>query len=241
MSFGSDSLNLANTTFHREATASFQGAIDQFRKRSEGVLTSQQLHWCRTNGIPLAFDPMQCGWVPLECEDDLDVSYPDDAKSHVYPKRAEFSFRPWRVDDAPCLAAMLSSDRLWHYLPEEYSGPIDVQTAAHLIEVSREPHHEVLAVLRDGSVIGQARLLFKEPGIAEISYWLGENHWGKGYGSEVVSAFCARSLHRRNGLQRLFARVRCDHQASLRILEKAGFVQTARDGRWLILDLIPQA
>ena len=230
-------MNVANSKFYREATAFPQDAVDQFRLRSDGVLTSQQLHWCRANGIPLAFDPMQCGWVPQYCENDMVLSYPDYAKYPAYPVSSGFEFRPWTSSDAPRLAEMLSSERLWQYLPEDFHGPINVQAAAELIEISHAPHHEVMAVVQGDSVVGQVRLLFDGLGVAEISYWLGEEHWGKGYGSKIVQAFCARSLRHHSDLHRLYARVHSGHKASRRILEKTGFVQSDIDDHWLILDL----
>ncbi len=229
-------MNVANTTLQREANESYQSAINQSRARSEGVLTEPQMQWCRTNGVPLAFDPMQCGWVTLHCDDDLAVSYQNGSKYPPYTSQTSFVFRPWETDDAPRLATLLSQEQLWTFLPEQFPGPIDLEAAAALIELTRAPHHNVLAVLKGDLIIGQARLLFTKAGEAEVSYWLDQDHWGKGYGSRIVKAFCLRSLQERPELNRLFARVHQDHKASRRILEKAGFVQTGQDGQWIILD-----
>lgn len=229
-------MNVANISFQKEASVSYGGGFDLSRARSEGILTPHQEQWCRAEGIPLAYDPMQCGWVTAQCADDIALRYPYQSKYPASVDHANFAFRPWAVEDAPQLAAMLCSERLWQYLPEQFHGPIDTSAAAELIEVSRAAHHEVLAVVRGDVIIGQARLLFSEPGAAEISYWLGEDHWGKGYGSKIVQEFCRRSFRQHPALDRLFARVHRDHAASLRILEKTGFVQTGTDGQWVILD-----
>ena len=201
--------------------------VDPWRKRSAGVLTRPQIQWCQKNQIPLAYDTAQVGWVPTECEDDITAALPE---------TKQFTYREWTQEDAPVLAGFLSSERLWQYLPEDYTGPLDETAAAALIELGQEDHHEVLAVVRDSEVIGQVRLLFSGPGEAEISYWLGEPFWGRGYASQIVSEYSDRSLRQHPDLNRLFARVHKDHKASLRILEKASFTPSAEDGIWIILD-----
>ncbi len=210
-----------------DANANQDATINPGRKRSDGVLTPPEIQWCQSNEVPLAYDTAQLGWIPADCEDDLSVAS---------PQSSGFTFRAWRHEDAPILADLLTSERLWHYLPEDYSGPIDEDAASVLIELGQEDHHQVLAVIRDGAIIGQVRLLFSDPGEAEISYWLGEAFWGKGYASKIVSEYSDRSLAQRPDLHRLFARVHKEHKASLRILEKASYTAAAEDGIWIILE-----
>lgn len=220
-------MNVENRVFHRDRRSTFTGAVEPARPRSEGVLSPDQVRWCREHGVALAFDPVQIGWVTQDCEDDL---------SPPKPARPEFVFHPWRHEDAPVLAAMLSSEGLWHYLPEDFRGPIDEQAAAQLIELGGEEHHEVLAVLGEGVPIGQVRLLFSGEDAAELSYWLGEDHWGKGYATSIVRDYCERSRRAHPEIRRLFARVHEGHGASQRVLEKTGFARTARDGVWIIFE-----
>jgi len=220
-------MGLENTTLARGSISPTTWVVEPGRPRSEGVLSSEQVRWCRTHDVAVAFDPVQIGWVTQDCEDDFA------AADHG---RQKFTFRAWRHEDAPVLAAMLSSEKLWHYLPEDFRGAIDEQTAAQLIELSSEEHHEVSAVIKDTLPIGQVRLLFSEKGAAELSYWLGEEYWGKGYASSVVSNYCERTLRERPEIKRLFARVHEGHGASQRVLEKAGFVRAAQEGIWLILE-----
>ena len=225
-------MTVENRVFHSDRKSTFAGAVEPVRPRSEGVLSPDQLRWCREHDIAVAFDPVQIGWVTQGCEDDL--SLPELA-------RPEFVFRPWSHEDAPVLAAMLSSERLWHYLPEDFRGPIDEQAAAQLIKLGGEEHHEVSAVLRDGVPIGQVRLLFSGKDAAELSYWLGEGYWGKGYASSIVRDYCERSRRTRPEIKRLFARVHEDHIASQRVLEKAGFARTTRDGVWITFEKLQNA
>lgn len=211
----------------------------RFRPRSHGVLTAAEIAWCRANGVALAYDPVQIGWVPLDCEDDIDP-----AAEAPRPGRS-CSFRPWRAEDAPVLARMLSSPRLWRHLPERSPGPVDAAFAADLIALGNgSGHQDVRAIEHAGEIVGQVRLLFAMDGDdrpeAEISYWLDEAHWGRGIGSAAVAAFTALSFRERPGLKRLFARVHVENAPSRRILEKAGYRLRAappQDGVWLFLDI----
>lgn len=221
-------MNVANTAFHRDGEPlQACAAVEQRRVRSAGILSRREVGWCRTNGVAIAFDPLQSGWVPASCRDDL---------TRCELPRESLGFRPWRAEDAPLLARMLSAEGLWRFLPEPCPGPVDTAAAAQLIELAREPHHHVAAVTLGNRPIGQARLLFTGTAEAEISYWLGEDHWGKGYGSRIVSDFTELCLGKHPEIARLFARVHKENHASRRVLEKAGYCRGARDGDWIILE-----
>jgi len=221
-------MNIENTALRHEYEKSLLVAHPE-RLRSDGVLTGREASRLRSRGIPLAFDPVQIGWVPLECEDD--ISSPD-------RQDTGFDFREWTPADTPTLSALLSSEALWRYMPEEYHGPIEADAAAQLIEIAKADHHHVLAVCLNGVAIGQVRLLFEESGRAELSYWLGEEYWGKGYASAFVDSFCRKSFAELPELSRLFARVHVENIASQRVLRKASFDLASEDGDWLIFEQI---
>lgn len=50
--------------------------LDPGRLRSDGPLDATEVAFCREHGIPLAYDPVQIGWVTLDCVDDFGL---DDA------------------------------------------------------------------------------------------------------------------------------------------------------------------
>lgn len=219
-------MNIENTTLHREVDGLALDRLRQ-RRRSDGVLTPRQIEICRGQGIALAFDPLQLGWILRDAEDDL---------APAQPAKPRLAFREWAQDDAPRLAAMLSSEMLWRYLPERYTGPIDIQAAEALIELSRADHHRVRAVTKNGVPIGQVRLLPAEAQGAEVSYWLGQEHWGNGYASEMVTAFCEECLRECPEIRRLFARVHRSNMASQRVLRKARLHPVAEEGDWLMFE-----
>ena len=60
--------------------------FDLQRLRSDGVLGPEEIEYCRSAGIPVGYDCLQCGWVALTCEDDLLDSLPSsDSSSAVLP------------------------------------------------------------------------------------------------------------------------------------------------------------
>lgn len=75
----------------------------------------------------------------------------------------------------------------------------------------------IKAILFDEQVVGYI-VSFKRFGLREVSYWIGRDHWGRGFATAALSAFLtlftSRPLH---------ARAAKDNIASLRVLEKCGF------------------
>ena len=139
----------------------------------------------------------------------------------------DFSFRPWTLADLPVYAELLRNPRVWRYLPEEYPEPFTDETARGLMEVGLFGFlHETVAVERAGRPIGQC--LFRpdteRSGVraGEVAYWLGEDHWGKGYMSRILPLFTARCF-RTHPVDVMYAWIREDHRASRRVAERAGY------------------
>ncbi len=207
--------------------------------RSAGVLDPATLAECRRVGIPLAYDPLQLGWVPAEAEDDLDI---DPRGAAPVPRRRpmadrlaalsrRYRLRPWAAADRDAFRALLDNPKIWEHLPEAYPAPLTDEMAEALIELSREAqHHEVRCVEHAGAPIGQVRLAFDAgaPGRAEISYWLGEAHWGQGHGAAIVELATALGFRTHEWLDTLYARVHAANPASARLLEKAGYAEMGR-------------
>lgn len=69
--------------------------------------------------------------------------------------------------------------------------------------------------------------------VPELGYLLHPDFHGRGYASEALAAFL--EYMRKRGLPRLTADIDPRNLASLRLLERAGFVETARvAGTWLV-------
>ncbi len=80
-------------------------------------------------------------------------------------------------------------------------------------------------IVYGGRVAGHV-LSFVAPwsGQREVSYWVGRDHWGRGVATKALSAFVGGLAGRP-----LYARAAADNMASIRVLEKCGFVLIGRD------------
>lgn len=202
------------------------------RLRSDGILTQAELDFCRSEGIPVAFDPMQSGWVLAQSVDDL---FPNEVVDPTHPRATRrhtdiglhLHLRPWERRDAPRLADLLDDPVLWETLPEPYPDPVTTEMAEALIEISNAgSHHQVLAVLFDDVPVGQVRLHWEDDrasGVAELSYWIGRSYWGQGFARAAITTFVKQSFAEDALLMRLVARVKQGNTASRRVLDRAGF------------------
>lgn len=203
--------------------------------RSAGPLTREQIAYCRAHRIGLAYDPVQIGWVVADCIDDIDGAAT--AKPAFKPRglAPTYRFRHWTESDVAVYRALLDDPAVWAMMYEAYPDPLDEDLARDLIQLSAaSDHHEVLAVLRNGEIVGQVRLLFEAsaaPQTAEFSYWFGRAHWGKGLGSAIVAIHSGRAFVQHPDLASIFAVVHPDNAASRQVLRKAGYVEEGPDGR----------
>ena len=216
------------------------------RRRSDGILTFEDVALCKHEGAAMAFDPLQGGWVPAGVEDDLHVSKPvlqNDIRAGSKPSVADrLQLRSWSQTDLPRYRELLDDPLIWENMTEPYPDPLTEEMASALIEVSNSSnHHRVFALLKDGTPVGQLRVLFEvdpdDPQTAEISYWIGRDYWKQGLASVAVPSFAARCLKDHPGLTSLIARAKDENTASLRVLGKAGFVIERPDQRpgWTLL------
>jgi RimJ/RimL family protein N-acetyltransferase len=175
----------------------------------------------------VSYDPVQIAWLDPARPDDLDPAGDDPLAplAEDAALRRGLTLRPWLAGDRDAFRALLDDPHVWAHLPEPYPAPLEEAGAAALIRLANGfEGHIVRAVISEGAPVGQVRLdLAAAPGAAEISYWLGAAHWGRGIGSALVAGTAARVFARRTDLVRLTAKVHPENPASARVLEKAGF------------------
>ncbi len=150
------------------------------------------------------------------------------------------SLVPWRLADAGSLAALLSDESLWRWLPEPDPGALDPERArALVIAANATPERDIVRALwGDGRAQGQVRLTLSAcDQSGELSYWLGQKARGRGLASKMVRAAIARAFANLPHLRRLRARVHSANHASARVLAKAGFVLDSANGDWHWLHL----
>jgi RimJ/RimL family protein N-acetyltransferase len=169
-------------------------------------------------GTARAYDPVRNAWVAAP-----EAQAPAASASSAHA----LSLRDWRPEDAAAYVGLLDDPVMWRFLPEAYPDPLTEADARALIDISNGmPHHRVAAIWCDGAPVGQVRVEFStaQPREAEISYWIGRAHWGRGIAARAVDAFTAEVFATRPEVRQLFARVHPENAGSRAVMRKAGFV-----------------
>ena len=102
-----------------------------------------------------------------------------------------------------------------HCVPSEHGYPARVAVLAKPADGS-EPVYIGSLIIKPGDDINYRTW--------ELGYWFDPAYWGKGYGTEAVIAFSRWVFTAFPKLLRLEAFAFADNAASMRVLEKAGFV-----------------
>lgn len=219
------------------------------RKRFDGVLDAEELARARASGAPLAYCPLQQGWVH-HAEDEDDTAPPlswqmgtlplhkQVTGTQVYVRPQTLTLRVWVEDDLPVYRALMNEPGLWTWMLEERPARLDDDLAKALIALSTEgTHHKVRVASIGGQPVGQVRLEYgATPETGELSYWIGAAHRGKGFGREMVQRFLGRLAVRKPHITRITARVHPDNIASKKLLLACGFTACDR----ATLDLAPR-
>jgi RimJ/RimL family protein N-acetyltransferase len=140
------------------------------------------------------------------------------------------TLRPWRENDAPALVRHANNPRVAAMMRDGFPHPYTREDAERFITLATGPSRNLLlAIEADGVAIGGIGIhLFEDVyrKSAEIGYWLGEDHQGRGIATEAVRALVPVAFERFE-IIRLQAGVFSANKASMRVLEKCGFCKEA--------------
>ena len=95
----------------------------------------------------------------------------------------------------------------------------DARWARHLVDATVR----VKTVLFGNDVAGYVAA-FERVGQCEVAYWIGREFWGRNVATQALTLLLAEVTERP-----LYARVAVHHVASMRVLEKCGFITYARE------------
>jgi ribosomal-protein-alanine N-acetyltransferase len=136
--------------------------------------------------------------------------------------------RSWTTDDAESLQRHANNRNVSIHLRDRFPYPYALENAkTFLAWLARQPSPTVWAIEAGGEAVGGIgieRHSDIERVSAEIGYWLGEQVWGRGVATEALRAVTAEAFERYE-LTRIYAVPFADHRASIRVLEKAGYVK----------------
>jgi len=134
---------------------------------------------------------------------------------------------PYTPADQSELARLANNKKIWDNLRDYFPHPYTEQDAANFIERTQKEQPQVTFGIRyGGALCGGIGLV---PGTdiyrkgAELGYWVGEPFWGKGIASAAV-ALITDYAFTQLGFVRVHAGVLAHNPASMRILEKNGYV-----------------
>lgn len=130
-----------------------------------------------------------------------------------------------QIGDAPALARLANNEKIYRMLAR-LPHPYKIKDAHAFIDKAARcgQEHAWSVLSRDEDFLGVIGLHFQPLHAPELGYWLGEPYWGEGYASEA--AIAVTKACDAIGIQGLQARARADNAASVRVLEKAGFIRT---------------
>lgn len=154
------------------------------------------------------------------------LSTPNPSPSLVLLESAVCVVRDWRPEDAPSLARHANNRNVWRNVRDRFPHPYGEDDAHRFIQTSLAamPRTNFAIVVGDMAVgsVGVILQTDVERISAELGYWLGEDHWGKGIGSAAARAATKYAFEQLD-LHRIYAVVFVWNPASARVLEKAGF------------------
>lgn len=131
------------------------------------------------------------------------------------------TLRSARADDLAAMHAVLSDPRATHWWSTPPHETLD-QTRAWLDRmIARGPDHPDLVIELDGRVIGKAGFY----ALPDVGYILHPDAWGRGLAGEAVAAVIDHVLRTRD-FETLTADVDPENLASIRLLERLGFVRS---------------
>ena len=94
---------------------------------------------------------------------------------------------------------------------------------AHWAKIMNNKTNIIKTVLFEGQVAGNI-VSWEQSGEREVGYWIGKEYWGKGIGTKALAEFLGYVKTRP-----LYAHVAKHNVASLRVLQKCGFVISGED------------
>lgn len=140
----------------------------------------------------------------------------------------DFVLRGWQDGDRTSLLIQANNRQVWRNLKNRFPHPYTERDADAWLALARaNPARSNWAIEVKGLAVGCIGL---EPladvyeRTAHLGYWLGEPYWGRGIMSDAVRGVAALALGEL-GFVRLEAPVFAWNPASMRVLEKCGFVR----------------
>ena len=143
-------------------------------------------------------------------------------------RTARLLLRPFVRDDADEVAAVLADAEVGRYLlhvPHPYDDGEALRWITSWLRRWHNGRGVALAITRKRAIIGAVTLTVqRDHRRAELGYWLGLEHWGKGLAVEAAGAVIDWGFVT-FALERVYAQYLDDNRRSGRVLEKLGMLR----------------
>lgn len=142
---------------------------------------------------------------------------------------SEISLRKLRHGDAETLSLLANNKKIWDCVRDLFPHPYTLEDAQSFIRRTEEedPAHTFAIVNPEDQLCGVISLMPNE-GIyrigSELGYWIGESYWGRGIASQAVALITKYGFEELQ-LHRIYAGVFDFNKASIRVLEKNGYLK----------------
>lgn len=141
---------------------------------------------------------------------------------------ANCKVRSWHLEDVESLVKHANNRKIWLNLRDQFPHPYTQTDAENWIQTALTARPEAnFAIDVGGKAVGGIGFRLQtdiERFSAEVGYWLAEEFWGRGICTAALKAATQDAIETYN-LNRLFALPFSGNSASMRILEKAGYVR----------------
>ena len=144
--------------------------------------------------------------------------------------REYYRLRPWNGEDAASLVRHANNLSVARNLRDGFPHPYTMKDARQWLEMLATNHSDmILAIEVNGEAAGGIGLHGLKDVYrfnAELGYWLSESHWGRGIISDAIGQVVPFAFTRTRWI-RIFATTYEHNLASMRVLEKNGFIREA--------------
>jgi [ribosomal protein S5]-alanine N-acetyltransferase len=139
----------------------------------------------------------------------------------------DLNVRSWRKDDLQALLRHANNAKIAANLRDQFPHPYTRREGIDFLDFVRSQEPECAFAIEHGdeAIGGVGFLVGRDIArmSAEMGYWLSEDFWGRGIATRAVTAMSEWAFDNYK-LTRVFAMAFAHNAASIRVLEKSGFV-----------------
>jgi ribosomal-protein-alanine N-acetyltransferase len=148
----------------------------------------------------------------------------------MHIKTPNCTLRDWTPGDAGSLTMHANNPRIASMMRDAFPSPYTMEDAHRFISMTKgQSSNLLLAIDVKGEAVGGIGIHPLDDvkhRSAEIGYWLGESLWGRGIMTGAVASLVPIAFERYD-IVRLQAGIFSNNPASMRVLEKCGFIREA--------------